>query len=437
MTDQLTVDAHPLSQTTESIVTWQAPPVKMGVGATEEIGYELRRLGVRSTLVVTDPTLSRLGLARRVSDLIERVGIEARVFDGVQVEPTDAGCTAAARALAGQDLDSYVALGGGSSIDTAKVLNLLHSYPGIDLHRYLNKPIGEGLAVPGPLRPLVAVPTTAGSGSECTAMVALGLVEERVKTGISDGRLRPSVAIVDPLNTLTAPAAVTAASGYDVLTHACESYTARRHDRRPRYRSPEDRPLYIGGNPISDVWVERALLLVGRYLRRAVLNPYDLEARAGMSEAATAAGMGFGNAGTHIPHAAAYPIGGGVGDYRPPGYDVDHPLVPHGAAVVVTAAAAFEFTYPTAPDRHLRAAELLGANVAGVTAANGADVLPAALLSLVGDTGGPYGVSAFGYTMRDVPTLVEGALKQQRLLVCCPREVDAARLTQIFAASMG
>jgi len=436
MTDQLTVEADAPARPHETVITWQAPPLKLGVGATEEIGYELGRLGVRSTLIVTDPNLSGLGLAKRVGELIGRAGIEARVFDQVQVEPTDHSCAEAARALAAEPVDSYLALGGGSSIDTAKILNLLHSNPGVELRRYLNRPFGEGLVASRPLRPLVAVPTTAGSGSECTAMVALGLVDLRVKTGISDPRLRPSMAIVDPLNTVTMPAAVTAASGYDVLTHACESYTARRYDRRPPYLSPDVRPLYIGANPISDVWAEQALILVGRYLRRAVLNPFDIEARTGMCQAATFAGMGFGNAGTHIPHASAYPIAGRVGDYRPPGYHVDHPLIPHGEAVVVTAPAAFEFTYATSPERHLHAAELLGANLAGITTANGADVLPAVLYSLVRDTGGPDGVAAFGYAARDIPALVEGAGKQERLLVCCPRDVEPGHLTRIFEASM-
>ena len=436
MTDQLSVEVNAPARPHETVITWQAPPLKLGVGATEDIGYELGRLGVRSTLIITDPNLASLGLPKRVQELIERAGIEARVFDQVQVEPTDQSCTEAARALADEPADSYLALGGGSSIDTAKTVNLLLSSPGVDLRRYLNRPFGEGLAASRPLRPLIAVPTTAGSGSECTAMVALGLVELRVKTGISDPRLRPSMAIIDPLNTVTMPAAVTAASGYDVLTHACESYTARRYDHRPPYLSPDLRPLYIGANPISDLWAEQALVLVGRYLRRAVLNPYDIEARTGMCQAATFAGMGFGNAGTHIPHASAYPIAGRVDDYRPPGYRVDHPLVPHGEAVVVTAPAAFEFTYATSPERHLRAAELLGANLAGITAANGADVLPATLHSLVRDTAGPTGIAAFGYRARDIPALVEGARRQERLLVCCPRDVESLHLTRIFEASM-
>ncbi|KOT97314.1 alcohol dehydrogenase [Streptomyces rimosus subsp. pseudoverticillatus] len=410
--------------------------MKFGVGATREIGHALRTSGITSVLLVTDPVLAGLGLPARVAKQIEQEGISVALFDRARVEPTDESCAEAARELAALQVDGYVGLGGGSSIDTAKMLNLLLSYPGRPVRDYLNAPIGAGSPIPGPLKPLVAVPTTAGSGSECTAMVALGVTGLNVKTGISDPRLLPALALVDPANTLTLPPAVTAASGYDVLTHACESYTARAYDRRPPYPTPADRPLYIGANPISDVWAEQALALVGRYLRRAVLNPDDLEARTGMSRAASFAGMGFGNAGTHIPHACAYPIAGLVRDYRPAGYEVDHAMVPHGAAVVSTAAAAFEFTYPTSPERHLRAAELLGANLAGVTTANGADVLPATLLGLVADTGGPGGLRDFGYGAKDVRHLVEGALKQQRLLVCCPRDVAARDLERVIVGSM-
>ncbi len=420
----------------ERIVSWQAPPLKFGVGATGEIGHALRAAGVASVLLVTDPVLASLGLPARVAKHIEQEGISVTLFDRARVEPTDTSVTEAARELRDLAVDGFVGLGGGSSIDTAKMLNLLLSHPGRPVRDYLNAPIGAGARIPGPLRPLVAVPTTAGSGSECTAMVALGVTDLNVKTGISDLRLMPSLALVDPANTLTLPPAVTASSGYDVLTHACESYTARPYDRRPPYPTPGDRPLYIGANPISDVWAEQALELVGRYLRRAVLNSADLEARTGMSRAASFAGMGFGNAGTHIPHACAYPVAGLVRDFRPAGYEVGHAMVPHGAAVVATAAAAFEFTYPTAPERHLRAAELLGANLAGVTVANGSDVLPATLLGIVADTGGPTGLRDFGYSAKDLPGLVDGALKQRRLLVCCPRDVTARDLERVIAGSM-
>ena len=421
----------------EEIITWNAPPMKFGIGATREIGYELVRAGLRSVLLVADPNLSRMGSAGQLVKLIEQDGVAVEVFDRVRIEPTDRSCTEAAAELAHLQVDGYVALGGGSTIDTAKMLNLLGSYPGSMVSDYLNRPIGAGAAVPGPLKPLVAVPTTAGSGSECTAMVALGITGlGGLKTGISNHELRPSLALVDPMNTLTAPPQVTASSGYDVLTHACESYTARPYDRRAPYASPADRPLYIGANPISDVWAEQALRLVGQFLRRAVLNAHDLEARIAMSQAASFAAMGFGNAGTHLPHACAYPVAGLVRDYRPPGYNAEHAMVPHGSAVVSTAAAAFAFTYPTAPERHLRAAELLGANLNGITPANGADVLPATLLGIVADTQGPCGIGDFGYTRHDLAALVDGALQQQRLLVCCPRQADAKDLRRILDASL-
>ncbi len=421
----------------ETVITWQAPPVRFGIAATREIGYEARQLGLRSVLLVTDPYLWQVGLPQQVEKLLAADGISVHVFYETEIEPTDHGIELAARRTE-SDVDGYVAVGGGSSIDTAKMLNLLHTYPGAGIARYLNRPVGDGAPVPGPLRPLIAVPTTSGTGSECTAMVALDVTELRVKTGIADRRLTPAVAIVDPLNTVTMSPAVTAASGYDVLCHACESYTARPYDHRPAYPAPEDRPIYVGANPVSDVWAEQALCLTGRYLRRAVLNGHDLQARAGMSQAALFAGLGFGNAGTHIPHACAYPIAGLARDYIPAGYPGGRAFVPHGQAVVATAPAAFAFTFAAAPERHLRAAELLAAS-AGLSldgSAPGPHALPGVIADLVRDTGGSTGIAAFGFGTADVPDLVAGAVKQQRLLSCCPRNVSAADLERIFLTSV-
>jgi hydroxyacid-oxoacid transhydrogenase len=421
---------------TESVITWAAPPVKFGLGATQEVGLELRRFGVTKALIVTDRNLAGVGVPKRVSEHIEREGIETEIFDGAHVEPTDQAFNEALRALEGQEYDGYVGVGGGSSIDTAKAINLFKTYPA-ELMHYINAPIGAGAPVPGPLKPLVAVPTTAGTGSECTPVCVVDILGLKVKTGISHANLRPWVAVVDPLNTLSLPAAVTAATGYDVLTHALESYTARPYDRRPRVADPATRPAYIGSNVISDVWCEKAMSLLGQYLRRAVHNPMDLEARWGMAAAATFAGMGFGNAGVHIPHSVAYPIAGMVREYRPSGYEgVHEAMVPHGQSVIVTAPATFEFTYSTAPERHLRAAELLGANLNGVTVANGREVLADTVRAIIRDTGGPSGVSAFGYGEPDIPGLVEGTMKQQRLLVGCPRPVGPEEIATVIRASM-
>jgi alcohol dehydrogenase class IV len=169
---------------------------------------------------------------------------------------------------------------------------------------YVNKPIGKGLPVPGPLKPLVALPTTAATGSETTATTIMDILSLKVKTGISHRYLRPTVAFMDPLNTVTLPPMATAYPGLDVLTHELESYTSRPYDAR-RHK-PDERPVYIGSNPISDLWCENALDRSGRYLRRDVLNGMDVEARTYMALAATYAGIGFGNAGVRNCSGAMY-----------------------------------------------------------------------------------------------------------------------------------
>jgi alcohol dehydrogenase class IV len=418
----------------ETVFVMEMSPIKFGAGATEEIGFDARRLGLRRVLVVSDPTLAALGLPGRVRALLEAQGVRAEVFDGVEVEPTDRSMEEAAAYARTLEVDGYVAVGGGSAIDTAKAVNLLTCHPA-PLLDYVNKPIGGGAPVPGPLRPLIAVPTTAGTGSETTAVLVTHVVAQQAKAGVSHRLLRPALGVVDPLNTLTAPPAVTAAAGADVLTHAIESYTTLPYDARPKHHPPE-RPAYIGANPASDIWCEKAIELVGRYLRRAVRDGGDLEARTHLALAANYAGIGFGNAGVHLPHAVAYPIAGLVRDYRPAGYPGRHPLVPHGMAVVLTAPAAFRFTYPAAPARHLRAAELLGVPVGELDEVGRAEALPRALVGLMRDVGIPSGLEAVGYREGDADALVEATLRQPRLLANAPRSVGAADLAAIVRSSM-
>jgi alcohol dehydrogenase class IV len=408
--------------------------LKFGIGATDEVGYDLRRLGVRRPLLVTDRGLMGIGLPDRVCHVLREAGLAAELYDAVHVEPTDASWQAIAEFVQGRDYDGFVALGGGSVIDSAKAANLFTSYPA-PLTDYLNKPIGQGVPVPGPLKPLVAIPTTAGTGAETTAVAVVDILARHVKTGISHRFLRPALAIVDPLNTVTLPPAATAYPGFDVLTHALESFTSRPFDARPRHQ-PDERPVYVGRNPVSDLWCEKALEYLGRSLVRAVLNGYDVSARTDLAMAATYAGIGFGNAGVHVPHALAYPVAGMVRDFVPPDYPLDEALIPHGLSVVSTAPATFRWTYPTSPERHLRAAQLLGANLAGVTEAEAREVLPRTLLRLMRDTGIPNGLAALGFGDADVGAIVDGALQQQRLLAGCPRPVGAAELEAIVRASM-
>jgi hydroxyacid-oxoacid transhydrogenase len=417
----------------ETVFTMEMTPIKVGPGATNEVAFDLKRLGVKRALIITDRGIMKLGLPDRVRTLIQEAGISADIFDAVHVEPTDQSFEAIATFVRGSDYDGFVAIGGGSSIDSAKAANLFTTYPA-PVMDYVNKPIGKGLPVPGPLKPLVAIPTTAGTGSETTAVTIMDVLSLKVKTGISHRYLRPTLAIIDPLNTVTLPPMATAYPGFDVLTHALESYTSRPYNARPHHK-PDERPVYVGCNPISDLWCEKALEYLGHYFRRAVLNGMDVEARTYMALAATYAGIGFGNAGVHVPHSIAYPVAGLVKNFSPPDYPKEEPIIPHGLSVVVTAPATFRWTYPVSPERHLRAAQLLGANVNGLTSAEMAEVLPQTLLSLMRDTGIPNGLAALGYGEADVPALLEGTLKQQRLLVNCPRDAGAEELRQVIQSS--
>jgi hydroxyacid-oxoacid transhydrogenase len=424
-----------LSTEVESVIPFMMTRLKFGAGAMEELGYELAALGAKSVLLVADRNLAQHGLIDRARAIVENEGIRVSLYDEVSIEPTDAALRHAIASVEGSDHDAFVALGGGSTIDTAKAMNLYTTYPA-DLFDYVNKPIGRGKPVPGPLKPLVALPTTAGTGSETTAVIALDIIDLHLKTGISDLNIRPSMAIVDPLNTLTTSPEVTASSGLDVFTHAAESFTIKPYNTRPKPESPASRPAYVGSNPISDLWSEKAVEWVGEYLRRACFDGNDLEARTHMAMASTIAGIGFGNAGVHIPHALGYPIAGMVKDWVPAGFGVTEPMVPHGISTVVTAPACFRFTAPTSPEKHARLAELVGASTAGLSRLDAALLLPEAIIRLMKDLGCPNGLSALGYTLADIPQMAEGGWKQQRLLVGSPRPVTEGDLTKILEESM-
>ena len=422
-----TPPAHP-----ESVFTYGAPQLKFGSGASDEIGFDLSTYGVRRVLVVTDPGVAATGHPQRIADQMAQFGIEAQVWDGVHVEPTDVSLLQAVEAArASGPWDAYVAVGGGSAIDTAKAINLMSTNPG-ELMDYVNAPVGGGQAPTQPLKPLVAVPTTTGTGAESTTICVMDVLHLKVKTGISHARLRPTLAVVDPDLTRTQPAGVTAASGMDILCHALESYTARWFTSNER-KSPQQRVPYCGSNPISDMWSEKALTLLAGSFRTAVRHGDDDQARADMAIAATFAGMGFGNAGVHVPHANAYPIAGQVKDFHPADYPAGEPMVPHGMSVALTAPEAFRFTFEAAPERHLRAAELLAPGAD--RPADPAEHLPRVLSALMRDVGIPNGIGAVGFGEGDVGSLVDGAMQQQRLLATCPRDVTEDDLAGIFTRS--
>lgn len=412
-----------------------ASNIRFGQGVTREIGMDLADMGAKRTLVVMDPMLVGGSIGETVLGALRDRHIGHDVYTEVSVEPTDASFRAAAEAATAGDYDSYVAVGGGSTIDTAKAANLYATHPA-DFFDYVNAPIGKGLPVPAPTKPLVAVPTTAGTGSETTGVAIFDFVEKRAKTGIAHRYLKPTLGIVDADNTRSMPSAVAASSGLDVLSHALESYTALPFNRRPMPDGPLSRPAYQGSNPISDVWAIRALELMAEYLPRAVADTSDDEARAQMLLAAAIAGIGFGNAGVHLPHGMSYPVAGMVRDHWPAGYDVDHPLIPHGVSVILNTPAVARFTAPADPTRHLRAAQALGAEIGGAAPEDAGAVLADRVIHFMRLLGVPNGLAAVGYTSDDIPALVEGTLPQHRVTKLSPRPAERDDLTELFKASM-
>ncbi len=419
----------------ETMFSMDASAITFGRGALGELGARLLELGARRVGVFTDPRVARLPPLEAARASLSSAGIDFAIYDACHVEPKDRYLPDAISFAREGAFDAYLSVGGGSSIDTCKLASLHATYPA-DLLAYVNAPLGEGRPVPGPLPPHVACPTTSGTGSECTGIAVFDLASRRVKTAVASRRLRPSLALVDPGFTRTLPSEVVAASGFDVLCHALESFTARSFLRRPRPGSPERRPMSQGKNPWSDMGSLEALRLAGRYLERAVRDEGDDEAREGLSWAATLAGIAFGNAGVHLPHAMSYSVAGLVRDYRSSGYPGEEPLVPHGVSVVVSAPSVFRRTALEAPGLHLQAAVALGADVRGASPGDAGPVLGERLVALMRACRVPLGLSALGYGEADLAPLARGAIVQKRLVDNAPFAVDEEAMRALFAGAL-
>lgn len=421
--------------TLETVFSMDASSIKFGKGATREVGSDMKALGAKRVMVVTDTNLVTSEPVAVALDSLKKEGIDTTLFDGVRVEPNDQSFQEAVAFAVEGGFDGYVAVGGGSTMDTAKVANLYATYPA-DFLDYVNAPIGKAKPVPGDLKPLVAIPTTAGTGSETTGVAIFDLSEMHAKTGIAHKALRPRLGIVDPENTRTLPKMAVACTALDVFSHAIESLTALPFHKREAPDSPTMRPAYQGANPISNIWAARALEIGSKFMIRAVNDPDDEEARTQMILASTIAGVGFGSAGVTLPHGMSYPISGLVRDYRPDGYPQDHALVPHGMAVILGAPAAFRFMAPGNPDMFLRAAELIGVDTQGAGPGDVGEMVAQAVIEIMQKVGIPNGLRAVGYTPDDVDALVEGVLPQQRVTKLSPRPATAADFRQMFLDSM-
>jgi hydroxyacid-oxoacid transhydrogenase len=423
---------YAISEGHESAFSVDISSIVFGPGVLSEAGAHARTLGMKRAALFTDKRVGALQHAADALASLRAAGIEITVYDEVRVEPTDESFRAATRFAAEGRFDGYVSVGGGSVIDTCKAANLYASHPAEFLD-YVNAPIGAGRPVPGALKPHIACPTTCGTGSECTGIAVFDLVAKQVKTGIASKRLKPSLALVDPTTTYSLPKNVVAASGFDVLSHALESYTARPYTMRAKAAA---RPMSQGANPWSDVGCEAAMRKLGTYLVRAVNDASDREARDNLMFAATLAGIAFGNSGVHVPHGMSYAVAGLVREFRPEGYPRDEPMVPHGMSVIVNAPSVFRFTGEACPERHLQAAQWLGADARGAESKDAGEVLAKHLIHLMRATGIPNGISGVGYGERDVDALSEGAFAQQRLLTNAPCEVGREHLRQLFRGAM-
>ena len=420
---------------TDTAFTIDTSSIKYGPGVTMEIGYEMSRLGSKNCLVVTDPNMKQSEAMAVTQSSLTKENIKVTVFDEVQVEPTDRSFKKAIQFAIDGQYDGFVAVGGGSSMDTAKAANLYSTYPD-EFLAYVNAPIGRGKQVPGPLKPLVAIPTTGGTGSETTGVSIFDLLEMEAKTGIAHRYLRPLMGLVDPDNSQTMPKMVQACSGLDLLSHGLESFTAIPFHEREAPVNPGARPSYQGSNPISDVWSTRAIEMCSKNIVSAVNNPNDYEARSQMILAATFAGVGFGNAGCHLPHGMSYPVAGMVKNNYVEGYPDDQPMIPHGMSVILNAPAVFRYTGPMNPQRHLQAAALMGADTSNSRIEDAGDILAQTIINLIRQINIPNGLSAVGYTESDAKNLAKGAIPQHRVIKLSPRPVTETDLEKLFLDSM-
>ncbi|MBM32499.1 MAG: alcohol dehydrogenase [Chloroflexi bacterium] len=418
----------------EKIFAMENSSIKFGRGSTQDVGFEAKRLGINKVLILTDKNISELPVTQNVIKSLEAEDIDFKIYSDIKIEPTDSSFKDASKIANSDSFDGFIAIGGGSTIDTAKAANLYSTYQG-DFLDYVNAPIGKGKRIPGPLKPLIAIPTTSGTGSETSGGAIFDLEEMNAKTGLSDRYLRPSIGIVDPINVMTMPSMVTACSGFDVLCHGLESYTALPFSEREYSGDPFTRPAYQGSNPISDIFALKAIELVSKNIEKAISFPDEILYKENMLLASTLAGVGFGNAGVHLPHGMSYAVSGYVKEYLPEGYPDVKPIIPHGLSVIINAPAVFKFTFESNPDRHLIAASIMDSDDLS-SDEKSIDLLSSKIINLLKNLNMPNGLQALGYNDDDIPKLVDATLPQHRVTKLSPVKVGKNELERLFSDSM-
>jgi alcohol dehydrogenase class IV len=411
------------------------PTFTFGAGVLAEAGDHARELGLKRAALFTDPRLTSSEYVATVKASLATAGVDIAVYDAVVIEPTDASFQDAARFAATGRFDGFVSVGGGSVMDTCKAANLYSNHPA-EFMTYVNAPIGGGQKVPGAVKPHIACPTTSGTGSETTGIAIFNLRSINAKTGIISRRLIPDVALIDPTVATSLPKNAVAATGFDCMSHALESLTARAYPRRLNPARGVNRPVSQGANPFSDMLAAEALKGVGRYLVRAVNDASDTEARTEMMYAAMLAGIAFNAAGCHLPHGLSYAVSGLANDWHVDGYPEGKTLVPHGMAVVLNNPSVWRFTAPCCPERHLHGAQCLGARTDGARAEDAGDILAARVIELMRATTMPNGLTALGFDDSHVDALATGAEPQYRVIRNAPKDVGRDDLKALFRAAL-
>ncbi len=416
--------------------TVEMPRITFGRGSLKEAGERAAGLGMRRAALFTDPYLAESEHVANVSASLKAAGVDVGVFPEVLIEPGDASVMEAKRFLDQGNFDGVVSVGGGSVMDTAKAAMVYHRYPA-SFGAYFAPPVGEGQPIPGSVLPHLACPTTSGTGSETTGLSVIRFESLNVKYVLASRYLLPDEAIVDPACTDSLPPMVIASSGFDLMSHAIECYTARAYTRWGKVDKPNARPMIQGANPWSDLHAREALRIVGHYLERGVADATDTEARDRLMWGATLAGMAFGNCGTHLPHAFSYAVTNLVKAWRakdyPPG---EGPFIPHGVAVVLNSPSVFRFTAQAAPERHLEAANCLGADVRDAAPENAGEVVARRIIELMKNIGIPNGLGGVGLSAEDAGTLAETASGQRRALGNSPRDLNKNDIAGIFSRAV-
>jgi alcohol dehydrogenase class IV len=408
------------------------PKLTFGRGTLNETGKRAASLGIKKVALFTDSYLESGPLVATVLDSLKRESITPVVYSDIRIEPDDDTVMSAARFLQEAAVDGAISVGGGSVIDTAKAALLIAAHGG-HIREYFAPPVGAGKPVTGPVLPHIACSTTSGTGSECTSISVIRVNELNTKFVIASPHLLPDIAVVDPQCCDTLPANVVASTGFDLLSHALECYTAKAYTSHAPVADPNARQLIQGANPFSDLSAREALDIVGKYLERGVADNTDSEARDNLMWGATLAGIAFGNSGTHLPHAMSYGVTHLMKDITSQDYQVASPFVPHGISVIVCAPAIFQYTAEAQPLRHLEGAAFLGADSVGATPDDAGEVLSKKLIEMMRATHIPNGLSGVGFDAGDVKSLAESSSRQQRAIANSPRESNLVDIENMYA----